>query len=162
MDSDKQLEKKIEKKLEWQALEHAYYAKSADWYWIVSIVGLTASLLVSIFGNGVFGLLLMIATGTVILHGGRIPGVTKIELLPRGVRIGSTFYPYSNLTAFSINEEHDPPILVLDCKAFLTPDIRIFIEGVSSEQVRDHLLDHLDEKYHEHSFTEGLIHYLGF
>ncbi|HEY4504544.1 MAG TPA: hypothetical protein VJI73_02105 [Candidatus Paceibacterota bacterium] len=162
MPPDKAKEKKQEKKLEWQALEHAYYEKTSDWYWIVGVVGVTASLLAFLFSNAILGLLLLVGTITVLIHGGRIPGVVKVELQERGVRIGSAFYPYSNLTAFSLNEEHDPLILVLDCKAFLTPDIRIFIEEVAVEDIRDFLLDHLDEKYHEPSLAEGLIHYLGF
>ena len=150
------------KKLEWQALEHVYYEKTGDWYWGVGIVGVTAAILALIFGNAIFALLLLIATATIIIHAAHVPKIVKVEIMPNGVRVGSDYYAYSQLKGFSLDEEHNPPILVLDSKAFLRPDIRIFIEDKSPEEIRDFLLDHLDEKYHEPAFTEALIHYLGF
>jgi len=151
-----------QKTISWEALEHAYYEKSSDWYWIVGTVGITLAILALVFGNIILSILLIIATGSMLLHGARVPGIIKIELLPKGVRVGNNLYPYSQIKAFSLNEEHDPPILVLDSRALLAPDINVFIEKVTPEEVRDYLLDHLDEKYHEPSAAEGLIHYLGF
>ncbi|MEK7535457.1 MAG: hypothetical protein AAB590_00360 [Patescibacteria group bacterium] len=149
-------------KLEWEALEHVYYKKTDDWYWIVGTVGVTTSILAFIFDNAILGLLLLIATATMLLHGARVPGVVKVELQERGVRVGTTFYPFAEMKAFSINEESEPAMLVLDTKAWLIPDVRIFIERVSTHDIRNFLLNHLDEKYHEPSISEGLIHYLGF
>jgi len=146
----------------WEALEHVYYEKTRDWYWIVGTIGVTVSILSVIFSNYVFALFLFIATGTIMIHAAHFPSIVKVELQSNGIRVGSTFYPYRELNAFSLNEEHNPPMLVLDSKAFLYPDVRIFIEETSPQMVRDFLLDHLDEKYHQPSMVEGLIHYLGF
>jgi hypothetical protein len=146
----------------WDALEHAYFEKSADWYWIVGIAGVTLAVVSFLFSNTVLGVLLVVATITVMIHGAKQPRVVRVELKDNGVRFGTSFYPFRELLSFSINEEHDPPVLVLDSKALLTPDIQIFIEEVEIEAVRQHLLNHLDEKYYQHKFVDGLIHYLGF
>ena len=146
----------------WEALEHVYYAKTQDWYWIVGIGGVTLAVLSFILGNTILGLLFLVAIVTVMIHGAKVPKVTKVELKGDGVRFGTSFYPYREIYSFSIDEEHVPPKLILDSKALITPDVQIFIEDVTVEQVREHLLDHLDEKYHEHKLVDGLIHYLGF
>jgi len=149
--------------LEWQTIEHVYYEKTADWYWIVGIIGGTIGLLSIIFSNAVFGLLILIATSTVLLHAARRPGISKIILGKTGVRVGSDFYAYQNLKSFSISDDQSPSVLCLDTRALLVPDVRVFIEGsVTPDMVKDFLLDHLDEKYHQPSLAEGLIHYFGF
>ncbi len=150
------------KSLSWEAVEHVFYEKTSDWYWIVGVVGATLTILSIIFGNALLALLIALATGTIIIHSRELPAIVKVELLGNGVRIGTRLYPYPSLKSFSLNEEHDPPIIILDVKAFLEPDVRIFIEDVSVEEVRDFLLDHLDEKYYQSSFIDSLVHYLGF
>ena len=37
--------------IEWDAPEHHYVEKTADWYWAVGIITLTAAALAFIFGN---------------------------------------------------------------------------------------------------------------
>ncbi len=148
--------------IEWRTLEHAYYEKTGDWYWIVGIVGLTVSVLAFLFGNGLFALLMLVATITVLIHAARVPTEVTVSLQGNGVRVGSNFYPYTSLTAFSLDEESAPPVLVLDSKAFLVPNIHIFIEEAKVGSIRDFLLDHMNEKYHVPSVVEALVHYLGF
>jgi hypothetical protein len=150
------------KEIEWQTLEHAYYEKTSNWYWIVGITGGTLTILFFIFGNPTLALVLLVGTLSVLLHGARVPNLVKVSLEDRGIRIGSQFYPYANLTAFSIDEKANPPVLVLDSSAFLVPNMHILLEETNPDEVRDYLLDHLNERYHEPSFVEGLIHYLGF
>lgn len=148
--------------LAWEAVEHAYYEKTSDWFWIVGVVGGTITILGLIFSNVIIALLAAIATATIIIHAREFPAIVKVELLGNGVRVGNRIYPYPAIANFSLNEEHDPPVLILDVKAFLEPSLRIFIEDHSVEEVRDFLLDHLDEKYFQHSLLDSLIHYLGF
>ena len=150
------------KEIEWETLEHTYYEKTSNWFWIVGIVGTTLTVLCFIFSNPTLGLVLLLGTLSTMLHGARVPNVVKIAIQDNGVRIGSQFYPYTNLNSFSLDEKAEPPVLVLDSKAFLVPDIRLQLEDVDPEKVRDYLLDHLNETYHEPSFVDGLIHYLGF
>jgi len=44
----------------------------------------------------------------------------------------------------------------------MSPYTHLAIEDVDVDEVRDILLDHLDEIYHEHSFIETIIDFLGF
>ena len=149
--------------ISWDTPEHAYNEKTDDWYWIVGVVGFTIAILAWLFGNGLFGGVMLVGTLTLMLHGARRPRVIRVELTGNGVRIGSHFHPYSQLKAFSIDEESDPQVLVLDIKSPLLRDVHLYLEsGMSADHIRQFLLDHLDEKYHEPSFAEGLIHYLGF
>lgn len=147
--------------VEWITIEHAYYEKSNDWFWIVGIIGITAALLAIILGNLLFAVLIVIAAATVIIRGGKIPNLILIKLGPSGVRIGEKLYPYQSFKSFSIDEEDELPILTLVPKGFAITQLRFPIEEVDLETVRDYLLDHLDESYHEHSFAESIAHYLG-
>ncbi len=148
--------------IEWQTVEHAYYEKTTDWYWIVGIVGGTLALLAILFGNWILGLLLIIAVLTMMLHGARRPGEITVSILPGGVRVGKQMWPYQEMRSFSIDEDAPIPTLVLDTRNPIVPDVRLFLEETSPERVRDYLLDHLDEIYHQPSFLDGLVHYLGF
>ena len=148
--------------ISWETAEHAYNEKTSDWYWIVGIVGLTIAILAWLFGNALLGGVMIVGTLTIMLHGAKRPRIIRVELNGNGVRIGSHFHPYNQLKAFSLDEESDPQVLVLDIKSPLLRDVHLFLHDISAENVRQFLLDHLDEKYHEPSFAEGLIHYLGF
>ena len=148
--------------ISWETAEHAYNEKTNDWYWIVGVIGLTVAIVAYLFGNAMFGAVMIVGTLTIMIHGAKRPKVIKVELTGNGVRVGSHFYPYNQMKAFSLDEESDPQVLVLDIKSPLFRDIHLFINNIPADHIREFLLDHLDEKYHEPSFTEGLIHYLGF
>ena len=45
--------------IEWNAPEHYYYKRSPDWYWSVGIIAVTGAVLACIFGNVIFGILIL-------------------------------------------------------------------------------------------------------
>ena len=146
----------------WETIEHPYYEKTSDWYWIVGIVGAVLAFLSFLFGNILLAIIFILATATVMIHGARFPGLVSVEIEAEGIHVGHTFYPYTSFKSFSIDEKSDPAILVLETTGFVLSNMRLTIEDVDPEDIRDFLLDHLDELYHEDSVIDHLIHYLGF
>jgi len=151
-----------DKIIEWETLEHPYYEKTQDWFWIVGIVGLTAAFLSFLLNNLLLAIILFLATIAIILHGRRVPDVITVKITGNGIHIGTEFIPFTRIKSFSIDEEESLPLLALQTNKWLAPYTHLVIEDVATEDVRDSLLDHLNEIYHEHSFTESIIHFLGF
>lgn len=150
------------KVLSWETIEHAYYEKTADWYWIIGIVGAVAIFLSFLFGNILLAIIFLIGTASIMLHGSQEPDTVTVRLGPQNVRIGKMVYPYSELISFSVDEDDDPVMLYLSTKSVVFSQISVPIEDVPVDLIRDYLHDHLDETYHKESFVEGMIHFLGF
>ena len=147
----------------WQTFEHIHVPKSSDWYWIVGIIGTTAAIVAFIFGNFLFGLILIVSTFALLLFGARPPRLLEIEISKLGVRVNNELFPYRHLRSFSVDEEDaDEEEIIVYTKTLLNPTITLPLHPeISAEEVRDFLLDHLDEEHHEHSFSETLIRYFG-
>jgi hypothetical protein len=150
------------KTIEWNTLEHPYYEKKADWFWIVGIIGGLLAFLGLVFSNVLFAILIIIATVVVIVHGSKVPDQVRIRLGPDAVHVGGIMYPYTELRSFSISEEDDPEILTLVRSGGYNTHVRIIVEDVKIEDVRAYLLEHIDESYHEPHLTEAIMDYIGF
>ena len=79
------------KEIEWETLEHAYYEKTSDWYWVVGVIGGTLTILCFIFSNPTLGLVFLVGTLSILLHGAKVPSIVKISIQNSAVRIGTQF-----------------------------------------------------------------------
>ncbi len=148
--------------LEWETLEHPYFEKTSNWYWLVGIVGITVAALGVIFGNILFAVVMAIATFAVMLHGARRPRIIIVAIDKHGVYIAENYFRYTELKSFSIDDEADIHIVTFKTNKAILPEFSVVIEDYSSEDVRDFLLDHLDEEYHQPSISVAVGNYLGF
>ena len=153
------------KSISWQAYEHEHYEKSKDWYWSLGILITTGSILSIIFGNYIFGVLLIVMGVTLAVVGARHPNLVDFELNKLGVKIGNKLFPYATLEYFWVqdNEGKDrySQLLIKSRKAVM-PLIIIPIDGVESEDVRDYLLYNLLEKELEEPLSQLILENLGF
>lgn len=153
------------KSMTWEAYEHEHREKSKDWYWSLGILVVTSSVLSIIFGNYLFGVLLIIIGISLSLVGSKPPRLIVFEINGMGVRIGNKLFPYATLEAFWVqdNTEHDrmSQLLIRSRKA-MVPLLIIPLDGVETDQVRDFLLYHLLEKELEESLSQLILENLGF
>jgi hypothetical protein len=153
------------KSITWEAYEHEHREKSKDWYWSLGILIVTASLLSIIFGNYLFGVLLIVIGASLGIVGSRHPKLTLFELNKMGIRIGNKLFPYATLDAFWVqdnNEHNRTSLLLVRSRKTMVPLLVIPLEGVETEDVRDFLLYNLLEKEMEESLSHIILESLGF
>lgn len=152
------------KKIVWKALEHSHVEKTSDWFWAVGIISVAGAVLAIYFGNILFGLIILLAAFTGILQGHTKPKILKYEITRKGIWIGETLYPYSTLESFwVIDEEVNDRILIRSQKIFM-PFIILPYESteINPDEIRDYLLDYIDEEELEEPLSQILMERLGF
>lgn len=115
-----------------------------------------------IFGNVLFGLVIAIGAIALGLHALRQPKTIRCEINSRGVMLGTTLFPFLSLESFWVRENMIPNQLVLTSRKMLMPHITIFLEGVSAEEVREVLLEYLDEEEALETVSDRVLELLGF
>lgn len=148
--------------ISWDAPEHHHTEKNNDWYWAVGIITLTAAALSFIFGNVVFGILIIVGVFTLVVNASRKPSIIRIEINDRGLIIEDVLYPFLTLESFWIDaHEHPPRILFKSHKTFM-PYITVHISDVDREEVRQVLLKYIAETEHHEPLTKKLLERFGF
>ncbi len=131
--------------LEWRALEHHHEEKSNDWFWAVGIVAVSIAVTAIIWGNLLFGILILVATFSLILHAVRQPKIHDIKIDGRGITIDSFHYPYKSIDSFYVNVHENPPVLLLKSQRFFMPILVIRLDEIHPDDVHEYLKEMLYE-----------------
>ena len=153
------------KSITWEAYEHEHREKSRDWYWSLGILIVTASVLSIIFGNYIFGILLIVMGVSLGIVGSRHPKLVIFELNKLGIRIGNKLFPYATLESFWVqdNKEHGlNSHLLIKSRRTMVPLLVIPLDDVETEDIRDFLLYNLLEKEMSESLSQIIMENLGF
>jgi hypothetical protein len=151
--------------ISWQAHEYFHQEKTADWYWALGIIAITAATLAIIFSNILFALVIVLFAFAAGMQAHRPARLIDFELTPRGIVIDKTLYPYNTLDSFWITEEHVQkvaPKLLIKSKKLLMPFLHVPIEEVQVDDVRSYLLQYIHEEEHEESILEKILERFGF
>lgn len=146
----------------WTSPEHSHFEKNNDWYWAISIITITAAALAFIFGNFIFGILIIVSSFTLIVHSSREPKMLYCEINDRGVVIDNILYPFLTLESFCIDAHERPSKLIIKSTKFFMPYIIVQIEEVDPETVRDILLNYIAETYHSEPVSQKIFERFGF
>ena len=87
-------------KLSWKVLEYKRKEKTTDWYWAVIIIALSITIVSFILQNGLFGIFIILATGTLLAFSVREPKWVDVEVDKRGFTVGNDAYPFATLNEF--------------------------------------------------------------
>lgn len=149
----------------WETEEYYFQEKTSDWYWAVGIIGISVSILATIFSNTLFALLILLSTFALALYGSKKPNVVRFEVGKKGIMIGNTLYPFIALDSFWVQDLRHlgaPSKLIIKSRKPMVPLIAIPLSDINPEEVRDFLMDHLLENHHPESFGQKLLEYFGF
>ena len=132
--------------IRWRATEHEHIERGRDWYWALGIFALCTALISTIFGNFLFGLLILVAAATLAILSKSPPPLVEFELSDRGIRIGETMHRYEEIISFWV-EDHDanPPVLLIDTIKWLSPNFVVPIHDVDPKLVRAYLQERTKE-----------------
>ena len=149
-------------KISWQTIEYLHTEKTTDWYWIVAIITISISLISIIFGNLIFGILIIVSSFTLTLFASRKPESMEVEISNTGVRVGKTIYPYIHLSSFWIETRESHPRVLLKSNKVFMPFVVVFLEEIEPEKIRTTLSQYLPEEEHTEPLLEKLLIYFGF
>ena len=142
--------------LEWVSPEHHFDKKSNDWYWTLGVITLGASVLAFYFDDFLFGVFIIIAGFTVGMLSYRDTKSVSIKITAKGIIFGKFLYPWMSFRSFWIEDEHvhGARILMHPAKSYLPLTIIPISEEIDLNDVRDTLLEFLEEEF----LQESLIH----
>ena len=148
---------------EWDAHEYEHKERSPDWFWAVGIISISIAIAAVIFGNIIFGILVLIGAFTLSLFANRPPSTLHIVIDEKGISRGKIRYPYSTLESFWIDTEHPHKKIILRSEKMFMPLIIVPLGNeVEIEELHDNLSQFLSEEFHSLPFVERLLEYLGF
>jgi hypothetical protein len=148
--------------ISWRAPEHHYVEKTNDWYWAVGIIAGTMAALAFIFGNVIFGIFIIVATFTLLLHSSKRPRIIECSINDRGVVVDDILYPFLSLESFWIDAHQRPAQILIKSQKFFMPYIVVHIDEINPESVRTVLLKYIAETEHSEPITQKLLERVGF
>lgn len=154
----------VQQPLEWTALEHEHFEKSPDWFWALGIIAVAVATMSIIFNNILFAIVIIIGAFALGMNASKPPAQVRFKITPRGITINKTLYLYSTLESFWVEDEneYEQPKLLIKSQKLLSPHIVIPIKDVSPDDVRDYMLEYLDEKEDSESLAQKIMELFGF
>jgi hypothetical protein len=148
--------------LRWEAYEHEHIERGSDWFWALGIVAVCGAIISILFGNVIFAILIAVAASTIALTANKPPELVRFELSDRGIRIGNELHRYSEVIAFWVEEERtEGPVLLVDTKKWLSPNLFIPIEGIDPDLVRAYLQERATERYMKEPVAHKILEFFG-
>ena len=146
--------------LEWTALEYEHRNRSLDWLWSVGLAAVLVALVLLYFGNFLFGVIVVLAAGIVILFSKRPPQEVHFAITSKGLKAGRELYLFSSIKDFSIPKDNSK-LIIESSRAFL-PRITLPLNQSNASQVRPILKRFIKEDEYEERFLDALADRLGF
>ncbi len=149
-------------KFSWSAPEYEERERTADWFWAVGVIAVTAAITSIIYSNYFFAILILLGAGLLWHFAIKPPEWITYELTDKGLQIKSHLYPYANIKSFWVEKE-EKPALFLRTERFFMPVLSIPIERGDTEVIENIFLDKqvLEEEMKEHP-SEKIMDRLGF
>lgn len=150
-------------RIEWDAHEYEHKERSPDWFWAVGIVSVAVAVASVIFGNIIFGILVLIGAFALSLFANRPPNTVHVVVNEKGVTKDKIHYPYAILESFWIDTDHPHQKIILRSGKLLMPLIIIPLgESTNVEELHESLSQFMKEEFHSLPFVEKVLEYLGF
>lgn len=147
----------------WEAPEHKHIEKTNDWYWVLGIVVCAGSVISFIFGNVLFGIVILLAGIATVIVSQHPPHIIPFEVDNRGIRVGNLLYPYATLESFYLDEENTlNPQLIVKSKKIFAPLLIIPIPEEYAVQI-DHIIgSRLPEEFMQEPIAHKILEFFGF
>lgn len=155
-------------KIEWSALEYDEKERSADWFWALGIIVVTAAIASLIYSNYFFATLIIISGVLLGFFAIKKPDMVFYELNDQGLKIRTRLYLYENIKSFWVEDGNSKelpvkPALFIKTERVFMPIISVPITGDMAPRVRSIMLEQniLEEEMKEHA-SEKVMEFLGF
>ena len=147
----------------WEAPEHHHFEKGKDWFWVLWIVAICASLATFFLVNFLLAIQILVGAGTMALLAAKQPEIIEFAVTTRGLRLGDKLYPYSSLSSYCIDEENVlGPQLLVKSKHIYLPLIILPIPIEYINEIDELLIDRLPEEELEEPLVHKILELFGF
>ena len=147
----------------WEAPEHHHIEKGHDWFWALGLLAVAGATAAFIFGNVLFGLVILLGAITMVVFALQDPRVIPFAVLTRGIRIGNELYPYTTLESFYLDEEHyRGPHLFIKSKKLFMPLLILPIPEEYVDDIDDLVGARLPEEHLEEPIAHRIMEFFGF
>jgi hypothetical protein len=153
----------------WEEYSHIYFPKDKDWKWSVGIISVTIALISFMFSNITFGVLVLVATGVLLLHAFKEPKLVRFEINTKGIRVDQEFWAFPDIRYFWIedNREHHLHSRILFATTGVLDSLLILNLPLSAtndeiHDIHEELVKILPEQRVNESIFQKLLEYLGF
>jgi hypothetical protein len=149
--------------LRWSAYEHEHIERGSDWYWALGVVAVSVAITSVLLGDFLFGVLIIVAAFTIALHSRKPPEIATIEVSERGIRVNDTLHRWREIISFWVEDEHahHRPLLLVDTKKFLSPNLIIPIEHIEPALVRAYLKERVEERHMKEPLAHKILEFFG-
>lgn len=162
MDDIRPLSQTHDNAIRWSADEHRHFERGREWYISLAVIAAATSLTAIVFNDVFFGILIVVGAIAISLVASKPPRHLSFEINDKGVMTGDTFHSYKEILAFWVSHDEEEPLLLIDTTKFMSPNLIIPLEGVSSEKVRAKIKPHAKEvEMHEPLFHK-VFEFFGF
>lgn len=153
----------MESRIKWRGPEFAHWHKGVEWYWAIGISAFGIVLASIILGNYIFAILIIVAVLALVIFSLRGPRLIDVEVNNRGIVLDKYFYSFGSLESFWIEGDSFHPKILFKSNKFWMPYIHLPItEEISIEEVRDFLLQYLEEEELNEPFFQKILEFVGF
>ncbi len=153
----------------WEEYNYLYFPKDKDWKWSVCIISVTIALISFMFSNITFGILVLIATGVLLLHAFKEPRINRFEINTKGVRVDQEFWSFTDIRSFWIEDNREHHIhsrILFSTNGVIDSLLVISLPlNVTNDQIHDiheELVKILPEQRMQESIFQKALEYLGF
>lgn len=152
------------KEFSWQTREYRYYKRSEEWFWIVGLAIVLGIILAIIAGNFLFAVIILVGGITVVMYAVRPPENLDVLIRESGIKINSIFFPFDNISAFSLQDNEEPFQLVIFPKnSWVYKSITLDLsEEIELGELKKFLSEKIEEKPYQKSLSEAFGEIAGF
>ncbi len=146
----------------WSAYEHEHIERGSDWFWALGIIAVCAALTSTLFSNVLFAILILVATGVLVLLARRPPPFHEFEISDRGIRISEESHSYDEILSFWVDTETGAePLLLVDTTKFTAPNLIIPIGDNDPESIRNFLREYAQEIPMKEPLSHKILEFFG-
>jgi hypothetical protein len=148
--------------LRWNGYEHEHVERGTEWFLALGVAAACAALTAVILGDLLFGVLILVAAGTIALLARHAPEVSTFEISTKGVRVDKVLHRYDEIIAFWVEDEHDGhPLLLIDTVKVMSPNLIIPIHDIDPALVRAYLREHAHEVHMKEPLSHKILEFFG-
>lgn len=131
--------------LAWQGREFLEYNRNRKWYVLVGVVGALLTVGALVLQQWLTAPVFALATYVVLRHADDTPRTLDYQISRLGVTVGHKFHPFSELKTFWIVYNPPAKTITFQSTGRLKPLIKLYLEDVDPEAVRETLRPYLPE-----------------
>lgn len=146
----------------WKSPEFEHQPKSKQWYWMFAGFALALVVLAIVLQNYLLAFFIVLGTFLVFTHASHETKDLEIEISLDGIRIEEKMHRYENLRAFWIKQrdENTAVLILLTSQNMTSLESIVIPNEIEPLELREFLLDHIEEIKLRESLTEKLMTFI--